>query len=280
MTNVFGSTKYNSYANNLWSRKEFDTQIIRLTKRLDTKLNKNENLDMNNHNIVNVADPKEYNHGVTKQYCDSKISETGKILVGDLDLQWHTLSSVQFPDRDFDAVNKFYVQFLLFQKDKIDCVKLVLIASGLKATIEHFPDNEIILKFGRGFQLCFDLALAIQAKYSDIFSEKDKNKMLQELSENCVVFPELKVHIVNLVNILPLNIFLQFKKYLIDRGLLSTPDENTVDKRFRRLINKTSKEMRLDRNDSVIELSIQKNLLLLDLGFTYLNDTLLRNLFN
>jgi len=73
-------------------------------------------------------------------------------------------------------------------------------------------------------------------------------------------------------------VFIELRNKLVEHDLISTPEDNTIQKRYRRFINKLNNKVSAHKKEITndLELLLNKNLLLLDLGFAYLNESLLK----
>lgn len=270
MTNVFGSTNFKSITNYNAIKKEFDAQFIRLTKRFDTTLNKNEDLDMNNHKIYNVPSPQELNDVVTKEYCDNKIS------------QENLGNSLQFPINNLDIVNKFYLQ-LYYYSDDLNATDLLKIADVIKDTLESCPDKSpVTKKYEDIFLKSYNISQNLYMKYLGKFREDRAEKCAQELKNYFSIYSELRIHIIHLILNMPTAVFQNLKARLLSQqiGLDVTPNEKSINKKLRRFINQTSRDIDPNRMNENLDLIIQKSLLILLLGFNYVDGNLLSQLFS
>ena len=254
---------------------------------------------MNNNSIINVKEPQSDNEVITKGYVthfcadlskdliktnenniittatvvqqdiNKKLNIDGDVLNGDLDMNWHNLSNTRFPIDSLDAVNQLYVQ-VLTQNDDVDCDKLIQIANILKFVCNSSQENTVIEKYKPQLYLHLNYATDIQLLYSVIFH--DINKIIN----NCIFVTNLKVQVLIMIQCLPKTFFVGFKGKLIENNLVQTPENGFIGKHYHRFINKTSKLLDPRRSNNELELLVQKNLLLLDLGFVYFIEELLK----
>ena len=112
------------------------------------------------------------------------------------------------------------------------------------------------------------------SKYRVLFNDAD----VDEILNTCALFTQFKCLIINIIEELPEEIFLLLKVDLIAVKLISTPDEGTIRRKYRRFLNKYSRELYHTQSNKELELLVQKNLLLIDLGFIYFIDILLKRL--
>ena len=110
-------------------------------------------------------------------------------------------------------------------------------------------------------------AISMYNKYKDISVHHAGN--IKEIS-NCTIFVDLKVNIAKIIEVLPEDIFLELKEELRKENLFTAPERGGIRRRFRIFLTKCSEQA-----DSGGQLLLQKNLLLLDIGFVYLIDSLL-----
>ena len=99
---------------------------------------------------------------------------------------------------------------------------------------------------------------------------------IKGFTKDCIFFTNLKVQVLNMIQCLPETFLIQFNVKLIERDLIQTPENGSIGKLYRRFINKTSKLVDPRRSNNELELLVQKNLLLLDLGFVYFIEELLK----
>ncbi len=280
------------------------SKFITISKYIKTKLDISGghitgDINMNNNSIINVKEPQSDNEVITKGYVtqfygdlskdliitnenkiittatllqqdiNKKLNIDGDVLNGDLDMNWHNLSNTRFPIDSLDAVNQLYVQ-VLTQNDDVDCDKLIQIANILKFVCDSSQENIVIEKYKPQLYLCLNYATIILSLYSSSFNDINK------ITNNCIFFTNLKVQVLNMIQCLPEAFLIEFKVKLIERDLIQTPENGSIGKHYRRFINKTSKLVDPRRSNNELELLVQKNLLLLDLGFVYFIEELLK----
>ena len=83
-----------------------------------------DDIDMNNHKLVNLLDPTNENDSVNKKYVDSELAKLpqhqqlngvlfldgSKAMTGDLNMDDHKIINLKDPENDNDAVNKTYFE--------------------------------------------------------------------------------------------------------------------------------------------------------------------------
>ena len=105
---------------------------------------------------------------------------------------------------------------------------------------------------------------------STIFN--DEGKYVANDFEDFTNIKDLQVIIIRVIEeIYDFDEFVDLKKNLMKENLLATPEKGTVRRKYRKFVNNIESEM---RNTNMRELLIQKNLLLIDLGFVYLSEEL------
>ena len=116
-------------------------------------------------------------------------------------------------------------------------------------------------------------------KYLEINDGKTSEN-ISEIFKSSILYTELKAIIIKVIEELPKNIFTELKVKLMEMDLVSTPDVKTLRKKCRRFINEMSKIVDPNRSNEVLELLIQKNFLLIDLGYVYFIESLLKRLLD
>ena len=107
--------------------------------------------------------------------------------------------------------------------------------------------------------------------------KKEPAKIFEELQNHCLFFQDLKIHIIHLILNLPEKIFLDFKSSIeINNLLVKNDDLKKVVYRFKTFLRQKDKMIDPSKRDDLL---IQKNLLILDLGFIYLDQNILRMLY-
>ena len=89
-----------------------------------------------------------------------------------------------------------------------------------------------------------------------------------------MLFVDLKVNIIRIIEDLPKDIFQELKEELNEEKLFSTPDRG-IRKRYRKFIIKRTEQFDSGGLNEQLQLLLYKNLLLIDIGFVYLIDSLL-----
>ena len=92
---------------------------------------------------------------------------------------------------------------------------------------------------------------------------------------SCTILVDLKVNMIKIIEVLPKNIFQELKEELNKEKLFSTPTERGIRKRFRRFLVKYTEQIDSEGVNEELQLLLYKNLLLIDIGFVYLIDSLL-----
>jgi hypothetical protein len=234
-------------------------------------------LDMNNNSITNVKEPQSDNDVITKGYVttffdnlskqltmsiennvhnainllqqniDNKVSVAGDVMRGDLLMDWRNISNVKFPVDRQDAVNKLYVH-ISSQNDDVDVGKLLEIAQILKIVCDDSTQNVIVERFRPHFNLQLQYATNMLTMYNNVY---DNN--IRDIKE-CVFFTDLRVHLLNLVEALPETMLIDFKTKLMEKKFVNTPENGSLGKRYRRVINKAAKKLDPQRHNKEIEL--------------------------
>jgi len=91
---------------------------------------------------------------------------------------------------------------------------------------------------------------------------------------NCTIFIDLKVNIAKIIEVLPEFMFLELKNELKKENLLSFPERH-ARKRIRMFLIKCAEQTDSGGSNEQLQLLLYKNLLLIDIGFVYLIDSLL-----
>lgn len=193
---------------------------------------------------------------------------------GSLDLNLNNLNGINFPVEKYDAINKLYIKIFLKRND-ISFNRLLEVSDVLLKTIHSVSDTEDIKKFILDFENCFYISSYIFTNYDEFFESKTIEKKNSDIMENFTIYIDLKVSFINIIEHLKENIFKDVKKKFIFQKFLETKKESDF-RRFRKFINEISKTLDPSRADISLELAIQKNLLLIDLGFDYISDDLFK----
>jgi len=273
-------TKYlssysNKYINSVGHKSYTDSKFITMSKSLDTKFNRTGgvmagSIDTNNNNIKNISDPIEGADVVSKEYVVTSIEKINQ----NIESKMTGVKVFPPPAGPFDPINKRYLEILSQNMDDIDTHKLLHIAKTIKGELD--PDD---LK-NKPFISTVHFMQSILEIYTGVFRNRGEDKNLQDLQYYRSLFVDVKFYIITIIEGSSEQFFIQLKQKLMDNALVFTPDERTIGKRYRMFINKRAKFIDRTRSSNQLELLIQKNFLLLDLGFIYLLDELLAELFN
>ena len=98
--------------------------------------------------------------------------------------------------------------------------------------------------------------------------------IISEVIKSSYFYTNLKAAVILVIEDLPSVTFIELKGLLMRASLVSTPENGTLRKKYRRFINEVPKVVDPNRSNEALELLIQKNLLLLDLGFEHLLESL------
>ena len=262
---------------------KLDNSFKTLSRIIDTKLDKNitSDISLNNNRITNVKEPVNDNDVATKGYCDSLDMNTNRLIndcitkdyferklkLGNrkLDMNGHGITDVKLPLDSNDVTNKLYVQINGLIDDTL-AEKLCKIGEIISLMLMK---NDLQDKYNsRQFLNSLTYAISMYNIYKNTFAGN-----MEEINE-CVIFVDLKVNIIKLIVLLPKEIFIELKGDLLKENVILSPEKG-IRKRYRRFLNKTSKEVDPDNTNEELQLLLYKNLLILDLGFVYLIDSLL-----
>ena len=171
-----------------------DSYFVSLVKVLDSKLGKsgdkmNGNLDMNSYRIVNIS------------------SDSDCITTDRFEQFQKTLN------RNYQNITeKIYTEMLTPEiQYEFDIEKLCRTANGILAFLNRHGILEIynsLLNFRDNFQTSLELSMAMYAAYKNMFEIYGKN--IEEIS-NCLMFANLKRHIVKIIASLPREMFYELK---------------------------------------------------------------------
>ena len=263
-------------------KRSFDnSKFITLTRAMQTKVDKagdemTGNLDMNNNRLMNIGNPVDNQDSVTKDYLDTitksinrqvqlKVNADGDTMRGNLDMDWHTVTNVKFPLNSCDVTNKLYVQ-ICTEADEIDVEKLCKIGEIISVILNKY---ELLIQYRKQFLSSLTYAKSMLSKYKTISGSHAGH--IQDIG-NCTIFVDLKVNIIKIIEVLPEDVFQELKNELKKENLFSTPEDGT-QKRLRRFLTKCRDQT--EGPNEQLQLLLQKNLLLIDIGFVYLIDSLL-----
>ena len=268
------------------SKKYIDSKFITLAKEMRTKLEKagdevTGNLDMNNNRVINIGNPVDRQDCVTKDYLDTvaksinrsvqlKVNLDGDSMTGKLDMNGYSISNVKFPLNSSDAANKLYVQ-IYTESNEMHVEKLCKIGEIISLTLNKYDS---LIQYKKEFSSSLAYAISMYSKYKNIFVTPAGN--IEDIS-NCTIFVDLKVNTIKIIQILPKNIFQEFKDELKKENLFSNP-ERGIRKRLRRFLTWCTEQIGSRDVNEQLQLLLNKNLLLIDIGFVYLIDSLLHML--
>ena len=249
------------------------------------------NLNMKNNKITDLSDPVTDGDASNKKFVQAEI-KSGSVLTKlyidtlldakldrkfsqNFDMNGLKIVNVRNPIDPLDVVNKLYAQ-IFAQKDDLTVEKLIKIGDVMYELFNIYRNNNILNNYSEEFITARYYAATMASKYSDLYEDRQEN--ISELLHSCTLFTDLKVVIIRVIEILPGDIFTNLKSELMAANLISTPEEKTLRRRYRRFINRSSKAIDPTRSNKQLEFLIQKNLLLIDLGFIYFIDNLLNKL--
>ena len=278
--NLFGMTMKSGVTN----KEYIDSKFISLTKAMQTKVDTagdkmTGNLDMNNNRLMNVGNAVDKQDCITKDYLDTitksinrqvqlKVNADGDTMRGNLDMDWHTVTNVKFPLKSCDAANKLYVQ-IYAERNEINVEKLCKIGEIISIILYKYDS---LIQYRDVFSSSLAYAISMYSKYKTIF-ETTYAKYNEDIS-SCTILVDLKVNIIKIIEVLPEDVFQELKNELKKENLFSTPEDGT-QKRFRRFLTKCREQTDSGGPNEQLQLLLYKNLLLIDIGFAYLIDSLL-----
>jgi hypothetical protein len=242
---------------------------------------------MTDHKITNLANPISDNDASNKKYVKSEIknesiitklyidtllhTKLDKNVTEDLNMNNFAITNVKKQIDPLCADLKLYVQVSL-QKDDVAIVKLLKFGEIILDLFNKYKHNIILNNYRSEISTSVYNVATMISKYSEIFDN------IFELPSTCNLFLNLKVIIIKIIEMLPEEMFLDLKKELMTTDLISTPEDKTLRKKYRRFINKNVKLIDPARLNKQLELLVQKNLLLIDFGFVYFINSLLEKL--
>ena len=153
--NVFGSSTMKSAASDV-TKKYVDSKFITLTNNLQTKLDKNKDLDMGGNGIDNVKDPVNdadvANKKVVVDYIDTMQQNIDNLLVknsvGLIPILHNNNSKMGYIVRA-SSEHKDYPSFGAFNNNKAGCVFLMVLVKifGLKLHVRNlYSYTNVLLK--------------------------------------------------------------------------------------------------------------------------------------
>ena len=215
---------------------------------------------------------------------NNKLSITGGAMDGEIDMNNKNIINLASPINHSDAANKNYVDTithnysgnninLFLSKNRNDTSYHIVIEIAEILYLElKYSDINTTYIFQK-FSSCYLFLYKLIRLYNEIFDTATHNQTLERLNSNTPYIDDLKFNIITLIESLGEGHFIGVKKTFISRNLAKTPDNGTDQKKLRKLLNKASRN-----NTQQVELLVQKNLLIIDLGFIYLNTELLNSL--
>ena len=112
-------------------------------------------------------------------------------------------------------------------------------------------------------------AISMYNSYKNTFTS-----YLEDINKS-PIFIDLKVNMIKLIELLPKDKVQELRTDL-NRAQLFITLEKSIRKRYRRFLIKIANEVDATNTNEELQLLLYKNLLILDIGFVYLNDSLLR----
>ena len=259
-----------------------------LSRKIETKLSKTGgevlgHINMNDNTLKNVKNPVDDQDVANKFYVDSSIqkvnrkieSKTGNTITDEIDMQWNNIINLKFPSNPLDAINRLYLEQMVFSNNSGNIIQTGVVISDFLNENQNIPNiGDIIGQFNLNLNYVRNLiSFYNEAKYEN----GSFNNRIDDLKDNAF-FVNLKVSIIIIIENLSLEQFIALKRLLMEKNLVNTPEERTTRKRCRTDINKLSAAINPERRDANIELLVQKNLLLLDLGFFHQIEELMKKL--
>lgn len=179
-------------------------------------------LNMKNNRIISTVIPNSDEVLTNKAYVDSKLKSESIIaklyidallskklernIEADLDMNSFTIYNVGYPIDSYDAANKLYVQICL-QKDDITVEKLLKIGTIIEDLFDKHKSEISINKYRELFIRSMKYIRTMDTKYKTHFDDyTDEN--VTELLKSCVIYQDIKVLLVLIIENLPLPIFL------------------------------------------------------------------------
>ena len=196
----------------------------------------------------------------------------------DFDMNGFAIANTKIPVDPLDAVNKLYIQISM-QKDDITMEKLLQIGTIVEHLLDKYKANIIVNNYRNQLSKCIYYVQVIYREYSVLFDGRDVN-VAPELLDSCTLFTDLKILIIRIIEVLLEDIFTELKEELIRANLVTTPEGRNIRKRHRRFIIRLAKDVDPMHSNQKFELTVQKNLLLIDLGFIYFIESLLKVLLD
>lgn len=130
-------TGYKSYYNKVSSTSEFDNPTHHLPG-IGFKLTVDNNFDIDNKRLTNVADPGDHKDAVNKEYVDGSLTRNTTNLLtsidtilnskipfdadGSLDMQNKRIKAISWPQEDNDAISRTYLHTNFTSKPYVDSI--------------------------------------------------------------------------------------------------------------------------------------------------------------
>jgi hypothetical protein len=268
------------------------------------------NLDMGGNRLTNTGTPVDEHDCATRDYLNPRINSLSRTIRSKAD---HNFVQQNFVTKDyFNLMNKdskLYAQITSVQDDT-DVEKLCKIGDIIAGILTKY--STVQFSYKDQFLSSLTYAISMYSKYKSIFEQSsvEANEAIvslngqagggiQDLSA-CTIFVDFKLNIVKIIEDLPKNIFQELKQELNKADISDLPSAEKlfsaprrgIRKRFRRFLIKRTEEIeRLptgpafgsrqagnEGTNEQLQLLLYKNLLLIDIGFVYLMDSLLHNL--
>ena len=251
---------------------------------VDSKLSKsgdtmNGVLNMNQQQIKGVQNPTDDNDACNKQYADTLINtKLDRDIKENLDMNEFKITNTKSPENPFDAVNKSYVDIAL-QRDDIDIHNVLIIGGRINTILTRYENVAEINKYRERFRQTIHYLDKMDEKYYEIFKEDLQPRVIFELLKPSSLYSDFKVLTVQIIEDMPKYIFSELKDLVTDHRLISPPEGGSLCKRYKRIINKFLDDKSLNINDE-LRLLMQKNKFILDLGFIYIKESLLKQLLD
>ena len=193
----------------------------------------------------------------------------GDSMLGTLDLEGFGITGLNFPNSALGAINKKYLQKVTMNNyDNISTKELMPISRLLNDALMHHS-QDFTSAFDREFRTKYTWLLNLLLRYDKLYKKSELHPVVE-----AILFSRIKDIICLVIAIIeesPQNIFLELKTAVIRNKLLATSEDHTDLMKIRRFIIKFAN----DAGQTSFELLLQKNLMFVDLGFSYVSDSLL-----
>ena len=150
-----------------------------------------------------------------------KISKSGDILKGSLDMNQNKLINLPIPFDSGDGANMIYVK----QFSQINTVEIPELIDIGKLLLELIQQDKTMVIYKDNFFVTLKICENLLDDYMAIFEKKEPAKIFEELQNHCLFFQDLKIHIIHLILNLPEKIFLDFKSSIEINNLLVKSDD-------------------------------------------------------